>query len=320
MTTRALVTGGNGFVAQWAIKAMLERGWSVTAASHGPPPPGAVLSADERAAVEWRTMDVTKQVEVGATIDAARADAVLHLAAISHVPDAARNPGYAYEVNTVGTVRLLAEVRRHRVDGRSDPMVLVVGSAEQYGRHEINDMPIHEGAEQRPLTLYAASKVAQEVAALQAYRSEGVRVVCTRSFSHSGVGHGAQFLLPSLVDRALKLPPAGGALQIGNGDTVRDFLHVRDVVDGYLSLVTQGAVGEAYNVCSAEGVSVRALANRVLERAGRRADVLTDPAFARPVDVPVQVGSNNKLRRATGWAPRRTRDDIIDDLINAATR
>lgn len=320
MSTRALVTGGYGFVAQWAIKAMLERGWTVTAAVHGPPASAAVLSREERKVVEWRTVDVTSQAEIATAVDAARADVVVHLAAVSHIPDAARNPGYAYEVNAVGTVRLLAEVRRHRAAGTGDPVVLVIGSAEQYGRHEINAMPIHEGAEQRPLTLYAASKVAQEVAALQAYRSDGVRVVCTRSFSHSGVGHGPHFLLPSLVARALALSASGGVLQIGNGDTVRDFLHVQDVVAGYLSLATHGASGEVYNVCSAEGVSVRALAHRVLHRLGRSAEVSTDPSLSRPVDVPVQVGSNSKLQRATGWSPRRTRDDIIDDLIHAATR
>ena len=320
MTTRALVTGGSGFVAQWAIKAMLERGWAVTAAAHGPPATAAVLSPEERDEVAWRAADVTSQSAMGGLVDAARADVVLHLAAVSHVPDAARDPGYAYEVNAVGTVRLLAEVRRHRAAGTGDPRVLVIGSAEQYGRHELNAMPLHEGVEQRPLTLYAASKVAQEVAALQAYRSDGVRVVCSRSFSHSGIGHAPHFLLPSLVARALMLPPAGGVLRIGNGDTVRDFLHVRDVVEGYLSLLADGATGEVYNVCSAEGVSVRALAQRVLARMGRTAEITSDPALSRPVDVPVQVGSNSKLRRATGWVSRRTRDDIIDDLIHAATR
>lgn len=318
--TRALVTGGSGFVAQWAVRAMVERGWTITAGGVAGAPQGAnVLTADERRAVQWCAMDVTRQDEVGAAVDAARPDVILHLAAISHVPDATRNPGYAYEVNAVGTVRLLAEVRRLRVAGTADPVVLVVGSAEQYGRHELNEMPLHEGAEQRPLTLYAASKVAQEVAALQAYRSDGVRVICTRSFNHSGVGHAPHFLLPAMVGRALALPPSGGCLSIGNGDTVRDFLHVRDVVDAYLGLLEHGSHGEAYNVCSGTGVSVRMLAAAVLRRFGVEADVVTDPALARPVDVPVLVGSNAKLRRATGWTPRLTRDDIIDDLIHAAS-
>jgi GDP-4-dehydro-6-deoxy-D-mannose reductase len=319
VTVRALVTGGHGFVAQWAIRAMLERGWAVTGAGHGDPASAGVLSPEQHAAVSWRSMDVTSQAEVAATVDAARADVVLHLAGISYVPDATNNPGYAYEVNAVGTVRLLAEIRRHRAAGTGDPRVLVVGSAEQYGRHELNEMPLHEGAEQRPLTLYAASKVAQEVAALQAFRSDGVQVVCTRSFNHSGPGHGSRFLLPALVARAAALPAEHGVLRIGNGDTVRDFLHVTDVVDAYLALVRTGATGEAYNVCSGQGVSVRGLAQRVLQRLGRSAEIASDPALSRPVDVPVQVGNNSKLRRATGWVPRRTRDDIIDDLIHAAT-
>ena len=319
MTTRALVTGANGFVAQWAIRAMLARGWAVTAASHGPPPAAAVLTPAETAAAAWHETDVTDQRAVRAAVDAARADVILHLAAISHVPAANDDPGAAYDVNAVGAVRLLAEVRRQRQSGTADPLVVVVGSAEQYGRHDPAAMPLREEAEQRPLTLYAASKVAQEAAALQAWRSDSVRVICTRSFSHSGLGHAPHFLLPSLVARARQLPERGGVLTIGNGDTVRDFLHVEDVVDAYLALVERGQPGEAYNVSSGEGVSVQALAGRVLQRLGRTAEISSVAALARPVDVPAQVGDNGKLRRATGWAPRRTRDDIIDDLIHAAT-
>jgi GDP-4-dehydro-6-deoxy-D-mannose reductase len=256
---------------------------------------------------------------VRALVDAARADVILHLAAISHVPEAASDPAYAYEVNAVAAVRLLAEVRRHRLAGTGDPVVLFVGSAEQYGRHEPDAMPLREDAHQRPLTLYAASKVAQEAAALQAWRSDGARVVCTRSFSHSGVGHAPHFLLPSLVARAVALPERGGVLTIGNGETVRDFLHVRDVVEAYLALAALGTAGEAYNVSSGHGTSVRALAQRVLQRLGRTAEIASAAELSRPVDVPVQVGDNGKLRRATGWAPARTSDDIIDDLIHAAT-
>jgi GDP-4-dehydro-6-deoxy-D-mannose reductase len=320
VSRRALVTGGHGFVAQWAIRTMLERGWSVTAAGLGDPPRADILEARQRAEVRWMHADVTRQDDVAAAVEQASPDVVLHLAAISHVPAATRNPGLAYEVNTVGTVRLLAEVGRIREAGLGDPIVLVIGSAEQYGRREADPVPLAEEAEQRPLTPYAASKAAQEVAALQLVRSEGMRVVCTRSFSHSGPGHGEEFLLPGLVRRALALPTSGGRLAIGNGDTVRDFLHVADVVDAYLSLIERGVPGEVYNVCSGEGLSVHALAQLVLQRVGVSADISSDPALSRPVDVPVLIGSNAKLRRATGWAPRHTREDIIDDLIHAATR
>jgi GDP-4-dehydro-6-deoxy-D-mannose reductase len=299
---------------------MLERGWSVTAAGLGAATHDGPLDSERRAMVGWEQLDVTSQEEVRRVVDRAAPDVILHLAAISHVLDALRDPGRAFDVNTVGTVRLLSEVARLRRAGTCDPPVLVVGSAEQYGRHDSSEMPLDEAAAQQPLTLYAASKAAQEVAALQAFRSEGVRVVCTRSFSHSGPGQPTQFLLPALVARALALPATGGRLAIGNGDPVRDFLHVADVVEAYLALLELGQAGETYNVCSGEGISVRELAAAVLQRVGVPAEISTDPALSRPVDVPVQIGSNAKLRRATGWTPRHTRDDIIDDLIHAATR
>lgn len=320
MTRRALVTGGHGFVAQWAVRAMLDRGWAVTAGGLGAPADGGPLDRERRAAVHWVSLDVTQQEQVREVVERAAPDVILHLAAISHVLDALREPGRAYAVNTLGAVHLLTEVAWLRHAGACDPTILVVGTAEQYGRHEASEMPMDEHAAQRPLTLYAASKAAQEIAALQVHRAEGVRVVCTRSFSHSGPGQPAQFLLPALVSRALALPPSGGTLLMGNGDTVRDFLHVSDVVEAYLALLELGSAGEAFNVSSGEGISVRALAESVLQRVGASAEISSDPALSRPVDVPVQIGDSAKLRTATGWAPRHTREDIIDDLIHAATR
>ena len=320
MTRRALVTGGHGFVAQWAIGAMVDRGWAVTAAGLGAPADGGPLDAERRAAVRWAALDVVQREQVREVVEGAAPDVILHLAAISHVLDAKREPERAYEVNVIGLVHLVTEVARMRHAGTCDPTILVVGSAEQYGRHEPGEMPLDEGAPQRPLTLYAASKAAQEIAALQAHRAEGVRVVCTRSFSHSGPGQPTQFLLPALVARALALPKSGGTLAMGNGQSVRDFLHVSDVVEAYLALLELGSAGEVYNVSSGEGISVRALAESVLQRVGASAEISSDPALSRPVDVPVQIGDNAKLRGATGWAPRHTREDIIDDLIHAATR
>jgi GDP-4-dehydro-6-deoxy-D-mannose reductase len=319
VTTRALVTGGAGFVGQWIGRAMLARGWEVYSAGVGTPA-ASVLTRDEHAAIHSLAMDVRARADVAAALDAARPDVIIHLAGISYLPSAADAPATAWEVNVVGAVTLLAEVARRRGAGTLDPTILVAGSAQQYGRHDPAELPLEESAEQRPLTVYAASKAAQEVAAFQSFRADGVKVIATRSFNHSGVGHDAHFLLPALVRRVLALPGAGAReLRIGNGDTIRDYLHVSDVVDAYLALVDHGTPGEAYNVCSGEGVRVRDLTSRVLELAGVEAEIASDPTLQRAVDVPALVGSPEKLTRATGWRPRRSRDDIIDDLLHAAT-
>jgi GDP-4-dehydro-6-deoxy-D-mannose reductase len=221
-------------------------------------------------------------------------------------------------VNTTGAVRLLTELAVRRAAGALDPVVLVVGTGMQYGRHDPSEMPLSEGAELRPTTPYAASKAAQEVAALQIARASGLRVMCTRSFNHSGVGHGQEYLLPSLVRRvnALRHQPGVHRLALGN-DVVRDYLHVRDVVNAYLLLLDTGVGGDVYNVASGRGISVRALATEVLLRAGVEAEITTDKSLVRPLDIPALTGAPDRLIAATGWSATRTCGDIIDDLLNA---
>jgi GDP-4-dehydro-6-deoxy-D-mannose reductase len=102
---------------------------------------------------------------------------------------------------------------------------------------------------------------------------------------------------------------------MGNQSPVRDYLHVSDVVAAYIALAERGAPGEAYNVASGAGTSAGDLARRILGRLGLDAAVESDPALVRAADVPALVGDPAKLRAATGWTPRRTLDDLLDDLI-----
>ncbi|MFI5245852.1 MAG: GDP-mannose 4,6-dehydratase, partial [Gemmatimonadales bacterium] len=176
-----------------------------------------------------------------------------------------------------------------------------------------------ERAECRPRTFYAATKMAQEEFGLEAFRSDGVRVVCTRSFNHSGRGQAKSFLLPALVERVLAARGVPGTkIAVGNTATIRDFLHVEDAVCAYALLAERGVPGRVYNVCSGEGVSVAELAADVLAAARVDAALAPDDALRRSVDVPCLVGRNDRLRADTGWAPERSRADIITDLLHAA--
>ena len=78
---------------------------------------------------------------------------------------------------------------------------------------------------------------------------------------------------------------------------------MRDVVRAYRLLTRHGEPGEAYNVCSGRGVSVRAIAFGLLSMAQRELRLDVDPDLVRPVDVPVLIGDGSKIRYATGWAP-----------------
>ncbi|MBV9879396.1 MAG: GDP-mannose 4,6-dehydratase [Gemmatirosa sp.] len=314
---RALITGAAGFVGRWLARSLVDGGWTVTGAALAAPPADDAILGSARDAVRWISGDVRDRAHLAEALDAARPDVVFHLAGVTFVPAAGDDPGTTAEVNVVAAARLLGLVRERRRAGTLDPAVIVTGSAEQYGRHDAAELPLREDAAQRPHTVYAATKVAQEAVALEAWRSEGVRVVATRSFNHSGPGQAPHFLLPGLVRRALALRDAGGgALRMGNQSPVRDFLHVSDVVAAYIALADRGRPGEAYNVASGVGTSAGELARRVLARTGLDLPIESDPALVRPADVPALVGDASKLRAATGWTPRRTLDDLLDDLIS----
>lgn len=318
MARKAIILGGGGFVGQWLARALLARGDDVWIGGlregFGSP---AILSAREWTSIRWETCDVRSEEQVRGLTGNVRPDLIFNLAGITFLPAADEQPIAAWETNVVGAVRVATAAARLRTAGMADPLLLVVGSGTQYGAHAASDMPLSESTPQRPLNVYSATKAAQELAVLQIGRATGLRVVCTRSFNHSGFGHHASFLLPSLAHRISQLSSTR-ALHIGN-DAVRDYLHVTDVVRAYIALAERGRSGEAYNVCSGVGISVRELAERMLSRSGIESQVITDAALQRPTDVPVLIGSPAKLIEATGWKPERSIDDIIDDVLKAST-
>jgi GDP-4-dehydro-6-deoxy-D-mannose reductase len=300
-------------------RSLLEKGEKVFGLSMTGQPQAGVLTRAQVDSITWLSGDLRSTADVDAALETAQPKAIYHLAAVSHVPEAGADSVTAFDVNTLGAVRLLNAVARHSPKGRDRTRTLVVGSGEQYGAHPSQAYPLSEGAVQRPLTVYAASKAAQEIAALEASRGQNLDVIATRSFNHSGPGQDGRFLLPSLVKRVKQLRETGSSvLPLGNMTPVRDFLHVSDVVSAYITLIERGESGQVFNVCSGVGRTVEDIAQAVLKIGGVPAKPKADPALVRPVDLPMLVGDNLKLR-AIGWEPAFSFDDMVTDLWNHVT-
>jgi GDP-4-dehydro-6-deoxy-D-mannose reductase len=316
---RALVTGAAGFAGQWLCRELLHSGWDVWGTRLDDALPPGALDGEATDAVRWWEGDLRAPTSAHDAIDASTPDAIFHLAGIAHVPSANADPAGTLDVNVVAGARLLGDVRTRKHAGTLDPVIVMVGSGEQYGRHDSSELPLEEEAAQRPIGVYAASKAAQEVLALEAQRSSGVRVIAVRPFNHSGPGQSPNFVIPALVRRAVALRGTSSALVMGNTNTVRDFSHVEDVARAYVAIAERGIAGEAYNIASGVGTDMATLARRILALAGVDAKLVSDPALVRPADVPALVGSADKLRAATGWAPRHSLDSILEQLIRAAS-
>jgi GDP-4-dehydro-6-deoxy-D-mannose reductase len=316
---RALVTGAAGFAGQWLCRELLHSGYDVWGARLDDSLPPGALDAEAAKSVHWWSGDLRAPSAAHDAIDVAKPDAIFHLAGIAHVVSANADPSGTLEINVVVASRLLGDVRTRRAAGTLDPVVVIAGSGEQYGRHDASEMPLDESAAQHPMGIYAASKAAQEVLALEAHRTGRVRVIAARPFNHSGLGQSPSFVIPALVRRAVELRGTQKPLAMGNTDTVRDFSHVADVARAYIALAERGTPGESYNIASGVGTDMATLARRILALAGVEAKLHSDPALVRPADVPALVGSAAKLRAETGWAPRHSLDTILEELIRAAS-
>ena len=319
-TRRALVTGAGGFAGQWTCRELVRRGWHVVGSSLDGAPPVGVLSPEDHGLVRWRRDDLLHAAAVRDAVDDARPDVILHLAGIAFIPAAGRDPALSLDTNVGIAARLLDVVEERKRAGTLDPVVVVVGSGEQYGRHDRSALPLPEEADCRPLSPYAASKMAQETFALSAYRRAGVRVVCTRSFNHSGRGQAPEFVIPALVRRVLAARRGGtGRTTIGNTEVSRDFSHVEDVARAYVSLAEDGMAGEVYNVSSGTATSIGELARMVAEAVGCDVEFVPDPNLQRTVDLPHLAGRNQRIHEDTGWRPRLQLSDIIRDVLAAET-
>ncbi len=277
---RALITGGKGFVGHWLAAHLKDRGDDV-----------AVL-------------DIETDVADGAAVRRVMADvapeAVYHLAAMTHVGESWEEPSKVLRVNVLGTAEVLAAARS--VEG--SPRVLVVSSAEVYGVVGSDQLPLAEDTPTAPASPYAASKLAAEAVALQAWRGYGQPVLVVRPFNHIGPGQSPNFFVPALAKRIVEARRSGThALRVGTLSTRRDFTDVRDVVAAYRLLVAQGSPGAVYNVCSGRDVAMSEVAAQLLELAQADLTLETDPALVRPVDVPVLRGDAGRLEAATGWRP-----------------
>ena len=289
---RILVTGAGGFVGRYLVPHLQERGDEVVAAG-GPHDEGLL------------PVDLIDETSLAAALDIAQPEAIVHLAAQTFVPDSIEDPIETYDVNVMGTARLLRVVRECRKHNNVNPRILFTSSAEVYGAQPPDAFPLRETLATNPANPYAASKAACESLVLGEARAYGLDVVVTRAFNHIGPGQSERFVVPSFAAQLAQIARAHeGILYVGNLKAKRDFLDVRDVVRAYALLLEDGTPGAIYNVCSGAAIGIDEVLRELINVARVPVEIREDPQRMRPSDVPVFYGDNSRLRRDVGWEPQ----------------
>ncbi len=274
---KAFITGANGFVGGWLSDWLKSNG-------------------DEVSSLNEKT-DINDEDSMLNELEAFGPDVIYHLAALSHVGDSWGNPKEVFEVNALGTLTLTEVIKRLK----TSPRLLIVSSAEVYGKVDEAELPISETRVVNPMTTYAVSKVSAEYIGLQAFQN-GLDVIVVRPFNHVGPKQSDKFVISGLAKRIVEAKLSGSnQIIVGNLSSRRDYTDVRSVVKGYRLLIDNGKAGEIYNICSGVDRSVLDIATELIRIAGVDIELVRDPALSRSSDVPVLRGNASKIESATGW-------------------
>lgn len=300
---RILVTGAGGFAGSHLTE-HLSRTHEVEGWVRSAPPVGL-----ERIA-RWRHVDLLERDAVRAAIGDLRPDAIYHCAGMPNVAASWSDTAEPLASNVLATHHLFDAIRRAGVSCR----VLVPGSASVYAPAT---EPLTEDHPIGPASPYALSKLAQEQLGMRAGPEDGIEVVLTRSFNHTGPRQAPAFVAPSMA-RQIALIEKGAVepvIRVGNLDAQRDLTDVRDVVRAYIALMERAVPATVYNVASGVGRTMQSVLDALVSRARVHVRIETDPARLRPNDLPIVVGDATRIRQATGWQPSISFDQMLDDLL-----
>lgn len=213
-------------------------------------------------------------------------DAVVHLAAISHVVH--NDIAAYYQVNVAGSANLLEAVL---TTGHASK-ILLASSANIYGN--CDSSPITEKQMPAPVNHYAVSKLSMEYMA-KTY-ADRLPIVIARPFNYTGPGHDKAFLIPKLVHH---FAIQARTVELGNLNVMREFNDVRMVVKSYLDLLKNGIPNEAYNICTGQAYSLQTVISELEKLSGQTLEVVVNPAFVRANEVHRLCGDPHKLLTAT---------------------
>lgn len=273
-----LVTGANGFVAGHLMPRLVMLGSMV----HG-------IDLQECGSSEghiYHCCDLSVPDETLRLIEEIRPDFVFHLASKSSVGSSWNHEWETIEDNVKSTYNLF-----NALENLGSPVrLLLISTGEVYG--DLLGRKAMETDRLLPMNPYAVSKAMMEMVAHR-FQNTNIYYIIARSYNHTGPGRPEIFFEANMVKQFVEARRAEQdslLLKVGNIDNIRDYSDVRDVVEKYILLACQGGRGEAYNVCSSIGTTLREIVAMIEEISHIKARIEVDASRLRRNDIPYLVG------------------------------
>ena len=305
-----LITGADGFIGSHLVEFLVNNGYNVRAFvyynSFNSNGWLDTISNETKRKIEFFPGDIRDPNGVREAMKGV--DIVFHLAALIAIPFSYHSPDSYIDTNVKGTLNILQAARDNKVQ-----RVIVTSTSEVYGTAQF--VPITEFHPKQPQSPYSASKIGADAIADSFYRSFELPITIVRPFNTYGPRQSARAVIPTIISQLLN---GGEEIKLGDITPTRDLLYVKDTVNGFLKIAQcNELIGHEVNIATQSEISVRDLAQQLINKINPKAKIITDSVRLRPEKSEVfrLFGSNEKLKTYTDWEQKYTLEQGLKETI-----
>jgi GDP-4-dehydro-6-deoxy-D-mannose reductase len=293
---RVLIIGVNGFSGIHLVRQLVERsGYKIFGSDIQE---NTFLDKDLEC---YHKLDITNFEMLKRIVKEVKPDIIYNLSGLFN----SENFKAIYEVNLMGVINILEAVKE--VDPQNIKM-LFVGSAAEYGITPNSQMPITEESLCNPANPYAISKYAATLTIKNYVKKHNLKAVVVRPFNIIGMGVPDSLFVGALLGRIKTIDKNSKPmpLEVGNINTYRDFIDIKDVVTAYVDIMTTNCWGQVFNLCSGVPTKIQEVLELVISFSNKKIEYAINPAFVRADDVISVYGSSEKAKSSFGFKPKKT--------------
>ena len=276
-----LITGIDGFAGSHFYKLILEKGYEVYGTSRRK----ETIDHSNLLFLELKDRKRIKEI-----IKRIRPDYLALIAGFSSVRGSFKKEKECMEITYESSKLFLETIREQKLNTK----VLLISSALVYCTTKEK---IKEGFKTCNSSPYTNAKLKQEGLIKE---FPDIKIICSRSFNHTGIGQTVEFIVPKLVKSFVESKKEV-RLDLGDISSERDFLDVRDVCLAYQSLLEEAKEHEIYNVCSSKCWSIREIIQILEDYSGKKAIIQINKDMIKKNENKKMLGDNTKIIKGTSW-------------------
>lgn len=218
-------------------------------------------------------------------------------------------------INVITAENLLSSINDIK---NYDPEVLLIGSAAEYGFVDYSDLPINETCKKKPINNYGLSKVFLDKLAEKHIQNSNIKIYRAKPFNFIGPGLSEKLIIGTIslqIEKIRKgLQP--NKLYVGNLETRRDFIDIRDVVSAYWRIINSNRAGEVFNIGSGKPTKVKSIVKNFIKLLGLNVKIVQRKNLVKKIDPPDIYADITKIRKSLGWKPEITLEQSIKDILS----